>query len=341
MKPRRLFMGMGLAALLLLAADLRATEDEMDSGLISAFKEAAEAGRLPALLERHATFNIEFPTLGGHHYWQSHRAGGWNLQVNTVSGWWRILDDDDVRVARGTTEEQLRNLLEDRPTSLLANYMDRGHCFSKTAARAPRGQSVILVHGISVRSRSMQRLADALAAEGYDAYNYDYPSSKMNIEAHTERFLREFRALLATLPPEERIYVLTHSMGGLILRGALARMEAAEAKRIAAIVMLGPPNKGSLWAYLAKLPLVAQLNESLGDMTPEADSYTMNIPPPAWLPPVGIIAGRRDGKVALEDTGLPPPLPYQWLMVDCTHPGLRNPENVLGPVLDFFRQRRF
>ena len=118
-------MGMGLAALLLLAADLRATEDEMDSGLISAFKEAAEAGRLPALLERHATFNIEFPTLGGHHYWQSHRAGGWNLQVNTVSGWWRILDDDDVRVARGTTEEQLRNLLEDRPTSLLANYMDR------------------------------------------------------------------------------------------------------------------------------------------------------------------------------------------------------------------------
>ena len=179
------------------------------------------------------------------------------------------------------------------------------------------------------------------AAEGYDAYNYDYPSSKMNIEAHTTRFLQELRTLMATLPPDERIYVLTHSMGGLILRGALARMTVDEAKRLEAIVMLGPPNKGSLWAYLGRLPIVGQLNESLGDMTPDTDSYTMTLPPPAWLPPTGIIAGRRDGKVALEDTGLPAPLPYQWLMVDCTHPGLRNPENVLAQVLNFFQTKHF
>ena len=334
------FKIIGLAACFLLAAAM-AEESQMDKTLINAFMAAAEEGRLPALLERHATVNIEFPTFGGHHFWESHRAHGWNLQVNTISGWWRILDADDVRVARGTTEEQLRNLLEDRPTSLLANYMDRGHCFSKTAATNPSGRSVLLIHGLSVRSRSMQRMANALAAEGYDAYNYDYPSSKMNIEAHTERFLQEFRTLMAILPTNERTYVLTHSMGGLILRGALARMTADEAKRLEAIVMLGPPNKGSLWAYLGKLPIVGQLNESLGDMTPDLDSYTMTLPPPVWLPPTGIIAGRRDGKVALEDTVLPAPLPYQWLMVDCTHPGLRNPENVLTQVLNFFKNKHF
>ena len=130
-------------------------------------------------------------------------------------------------------------------------------------------------------------------------------------------------------------------MGGLILRGALAEMTLAEAKRIRAIVMLGPPNQGSGLAYLGKIPGVRTVNASLKDMTPEEDSYTMNIPPPVWLPPVGIIAGRHDGKVSLDSTRLPSPLEHEHVVVDSTHPGLREPEKVLSEVLLFFRKREF
>lgn len=66
-----------------------------------------------------------------------------------------------------------------------------------------------------------------------------------------------------------------------------------------------------------------------------------SIPAPVYLPPVGIIAGRYDGKVALDDTRLPAPLPFKRIVVDCNHPGLRKPSNVIKPVLEFFSCQSF
>ena len=203
------------------------------------------------------------------------------------------------------------------------------------------GRPVVLIHGWGVRSSSMQKLADALSQEGFDAYNYDYPSAETSIAGHVDHFLKDYHELLAKLPENENIYFLTHSMGGLILRGALAQMTVAEAQRIQAIVMLGPPNQGSVLAYLGKIPSVNKINASLEDMTPEANSYVMNIPAPAWLPPVGIIAGSMDKKVSVESTHLPEPQPHKHIIVKSTHPGLRNPAKVLPSVLKFFREKCF
>lgn len=309
--------------------------------LVVLFRDCVRGGRLQALLDSHGTFNLECGTLGGKVWWETYEAGGWKLQFHRISGWWRILDTADTRVARGTTLEQLRSLLEGRPVSVVTNYFDRGYRFGKTAAKAPSGCSVILIHGWGVRARSMQELADALAEEGFDAYNYDYPSAEATLADHVSRFLASYRELLAQLPDNEEIYFLTHSMGGLVLRGALAQMTAEEAQRIQAIVMLGPPNRGSGLAYLGKVPGVSAVNASLKDMTPEEDSYTMNIPPPVWLPPVGIIAGRYDGKVSVESTHLPEPLSHHHIVVKSTHPGLRKPKKVLKEILHFFRNREF
>lgn len=309
--------------------------------LVDLFMEVAEEGELPGLLKSNATFNVDFLTMGGNVFWESHHCNGWNLQFNAISGWWRILDENDVRVARGTSLEQLAALLNDRPTSIISNYFDKGYRFSRTPAIVQSGRIVVLVHGWGVRASSMQKLADALAQNGYEAYNYDYPTRKNNIEEHCRLFLEKYRELLRDLPPNVKIHFLTHSMGGLVLRGAMANMTEAECRRISAIVMLGPPNRGSVLAYFGKVPGVSAVNKSLRDMAPDAHSFVSNIAAPPWLPPVGIIAGLHDGKVALENTRLPEPLPYKHTIVNCTHPGLRKPKNVLTQVLSFFSTQSF
>jgi len=313
----------------------------MNTNLINLFKTAASSGVLPLLLKNNSTFNIEFPTFGGEVFWDTYRSNGWKLQVNTISGWWRILDNGDVRVARGTTDDQLKSLLSNRPTSIIGNYLDAGYRFAGTCSNARTGRTVVLIHGWGVRASSMQELADSLAARGYDAYSYDYPTSECSLSRHCEIFLSRLRELLRKLPSTEKLYLLTHSMGGLVLRGAMANMTEGECRRISAIVMLGPPNRGSLLALLGKIPIVQAFNASLGDMSPDGTSFVSRIPAPPWLPPVGIIAGRYDGKVALEDTRLPEPLVYRRTIVDCTHPGLRDPDNVLNQILKFYSTQTF
>ena len=313
----------------------------MSKDIRQLFRILAQNGQLAERLDAHSTLNVPAPTFGGPVFWETEESNGWKLQFNKCSGWWRILDKNDVRVARGTSEEQLKNLLADKPTSLLQNYFDEGFRFSKTPARRQAGKCVILIHGWGVRSISMQQLADGMSENGYDAYIYDYPTAECHITRHTEIFLEKYRKLVAAFPANEEIYFLTHSMGGLILRDAMSRMTEAECRRISAIVMLGPPNRGSGLAYFGKLPGAESINASLGDMTPDDDSYVMKIPSPAWMPPTGIIAGRNDGKVAVENTHLPSGLSYRHIVVDSDHPGLRNPSNTLKHILSFFDKHAF
>lgn len=226
----------------------------------------------------------------------------------------------------------------------LTNYFERGYRFHKIESVAPsckRGtKAVFLVHGWGVRAVAMARLASALADEGFTVYNYDYPTSKRNIEAHAETFLSLYRRILSTENLAEACFV-THSMGGILLRAALAQMSEAECRRVEAIVMLGPPNRGSVLAFFGKSKVARGINASLADMTPTPDSYVRNIPPPPFLPPVGIIAAKFDGKVTLGNTFLPDGLPCERIVVPCTHPGLRNPKYTLAPILAFFRSKSF
>ncbi|MCQ2396993.1 MAG: alpha/beta fold hydrolase [Lentisphaeria bacterium] len=313
----------------------------MKQELIEEFQRLATSNELSVRLQNNSTFNIETPTFGGNTFWENHEAGKWKLQINIISGWWRILDENNVRKARGTTEEQLENLLRNRPTSAFSNYFDRGYRFAKTAARHRNGRSAILIHGWGVRANSMQELATALSNEGYDAYSFDYPTAERSIGGHVEIFLEQLRELLRTFPESEEIFVLTHSMGGLLFRGALAEMTKEECRRFSGVVMLGPPNRGSLLAYFGKLPVMKDINASLGDMTQEEDSYAMKIPLPKWFPPVGIIAGKYDGKVMEKDTHLPDGIEYSHIVVPCTHPGLRSPQNTLEHIIRFFENKKF
>ena len=227
---------------------------------------------------------------------------------------------------------------------LLTNYFEHGYRFHKlesvSASCKQDSKAVFLIHGWGVRAHSMERLASALADEGFTVYNYDYPTSKRNIGEHSDIFLSLFRRVLSA-EKTTKAYFVTHSMGGILLRAALAQMNEAECRLVEAVVMLSPPNRGSVLAYFGNSRAARGINASLADMAPSPDSFVRNIPPPPFLPPVGIIAGKYDGKVALSNTLMPDGQPCQRIVVPCTHPGLRNPKYTLAPILDFFRFKSF
>ena len=229
-------------------------------------------------------------------------------------------------------------------SNVLTNYFERGYRFHKLesvpSSCRRKTKAVFLIHGWGVRAVAMARLASALADEGFTVYNYDYPTSKRNIRDHSEVFLSLYRSILDAEKPSD-VFFVTHSMGGILLRAALAQMDESECRRIEAVVMLGPPNRGSVLAYLGKSKAARGINASLADMTPTEVSYVRNIPPPPFLPPVGIIAGKYDGKVALRNTLLPDGQPCRRTIVPCTHPGLRDPRYTLAPILSFFSSKTF
>lgn len=210
---------------------------------------------------------------------------------------------------------------------------DEDFSLERLAGSGP--DTVVVLHGWGVRADSMRKLAEMLVEAGYGVLNCDYPASRFPIAAHAEHFLKRFRGERLA----GNVHILTHSMGGLVLRHAMAKMTEAECRGIDSIVMLGPPHGGSRLALFGKLPFAALFDASLGGMVP--GSSALNIPPPPYLPPVGIIAGARDGKVAFESTALPGGLPFERVTVNCTHPGLRNPSNTGSFILKFMRDKHF
>ena len=297
------------------------------------FCELVQRGEIASRCRARSTFNIPFPTAGGKVFWDSYNINEWKLQENVFFGNWRILDPSDERLAWGIDEKQLDSFLNDRPTSFIANYLDNGYSFSRYDGT--NSETIIMLHGWGVRANSMAEQAEMLNHRGWTVLNYDYPSSEKHIEQHAEIFL----SLLRKERLQGKLHFLTHSMGGLILRYALAKMNEAECRMIDSIVMLGPPNKGSLLALIGEMDLVKLFNASLGDMVPGA--RTLQIPKPIYLPPVGIIAGTLDGKVALENTGLPDGLPFQRITVNCTHPRLRDPGNTGKAIIHFMKHKTF
>ena len=228
---------------------------------------------------------------------------------------------------------------------IIANYFERGYRFrrieAEDAIHTQSPKAVFLIHGWGVRAVSMDDLAYALADLEFTVFNYDYPSAERSIEEQSQIFLDLYRRTLRREHITRKVYFLTHSMGGILLRSAMAKMSEGECRKIEAIVMLGPPNQGSILAHLGKSDLVRLFNSSLADMATDPYSYVRNIPAPPFLPPVGIIAGRFDGKVPVDSTLLPDDLDCCQTIVNCTHPGLRIPRNTLPAILRFFREKSF
>lgn len=294
-----------------------------------------EARLLELLERRHGAGlpNVPFPTLGGAQFWgDEYVYCGWRIQQNVFSGHHRLLDPEDVRQAWGSWEA-CRVALERR-------------CV-ETSLRPPGPHLVILLHGLMRSRHSLDDLETALSKGGFEVASINYPSTQRSIRAHADQIAR----ILSRRTDVRKVSIVTHSLGALVARDLLGREGDGERRpSIGRLVMIGPPNRGSVVAELLRdwYPYRFLTGEVGEELTPEVAA---RLPVPTC--PFGIIAGgtgtRRglnpllpgdnDGTVLVANTRLPGA--DDFLLVRGLHSWLPDQAEVVAATVRFVEAGRF
>ncbi|MBI1344815.1 alpha/beta fold hydrolase [bacterium] len=168
--------------------------------------------------------DFEMQTLGGRQFWGDVQYfHGYHIQQNVFTGHYRLLDEHDWRHATGTLEECRQKLDQ------LSN---------EKKLPAMSGRVVILLHGIIRSSKSLHVMADQLREEGYTVFPMEYPSTQISIPDAADYL----NSIIEHTDGVEELYLVGHSMGGLVIRAWFASYEDPRVKRV---VMLGTPNYGA------------------------------------------------------------------------------------------------
>ncbi len=329
----------------------KSPSQENEAQVFAEFDRLVDSGRLLARLNDQASTNVEWGTWGGHVFWENlHEHRSWRIQQNTVFKNCRILGPDDTRYAWGIKSYLYRRILG-QPVNTMVNYLhlpsdaENSFAFYPTDGETKQG-SVVLVHGWGCRAIAMEWLARGLNRLGYDAYCYDYRSSSADIAALAQG-LRQNLLELAAQKKLGKFHLLTHSMGGLLLRKALEDDATGELSGlIERVVMMGPPNQGSLLADLAEGTGVGIFNKSIGDMKYLTDSAVKHIGRPEhYRRKIGIIAGTFDLKVLPQESVNIPDMTegtdYEIVRCGVCHPGLRTSYEALSQAVCFFQNGKF
>lgn len=157
---------------------------------------------------------------------------------------------------------------------------------------------VVLVHGLAAHRLVMHLLVQSLQDAFVGVVNWGYPSLFSPIEQHGQKLA----TLLEQLDRDgdhHRIHLVTHSMGGIIGRLALAHYTP---RRFGRFVMIAPPNRGSHVArHLA--PYLGRICPPLVQLADEDESFVCSLPQPK-VRELGIIAAKTDILVLERSTRL-------------------------------------
>lgn len=171
------------------------------------------------------------------------------------------------------------------------------------AGDRPAG-TVIMIHGLFVGSYVFRYLSDRFRQRGWTVALYDYPTVRRDLPEHATRLARELES--ARFDASGPLHFVTHSMGALVLRGALGELSEERLACLGRAVMIAPPNRGSDSAARAEkwLPGVRKLVAPIHDLSSVPDSFANTAPMPQTRLEIGIIAAASDRRVRIEYTHL-------------------------------------
>jgi pimeloyl-ACP methyl ester carboxylesterase len=156
-------------------------------------------------------------------------------------------------------------------------------------ASGPKG-TVVLLHGLAANSWLMKLLARRLQSQGYDVTNWGYWSIG-SLAKVIDTFTSRFAEIQAGRDPQRPLHIVAHSMGAIITRAVLSRVELPSLRRV---VMLSPPNGGSFVASMVG-PYLRWLAPMVDELADREDSFVNTLPRelPASVD-VGVIAAEWD-----------------------------------------------
>jgi triacylglycerol lipase len=218
---------------------------------------------------------------------------------------------------------------------------------ARPAAPDPAKPCVVMVHGLGRSGSGFAAAAAWFEERGYAVRVIDYPSTDADIATLARTRIAPALAEAAAIHPV--VHALAHSLGGILVRTALAEGPPAN---FGAVVMLGPPNQGSeVVDALSGLPLVdALMGPAFIELGTGPANRWQHLPPPDV--PLAVIAGDRsinpinsllipgpdDGKVSVARSHAAGERDH--LVVPVAHPFLMQDRSVLAAAERFMRTGR-
>jgi triacylglycerol lipase len=192
---------------------------------------------------------------------------------------------------------------------ILGKYLkgQRCHFYIYPKPEVDRREAVVLIHGLIRRSYNMYPMARFLCDKGFTAYVYDYKTSIKTMAGHGDD-LRDYLRKVIAENPDMPINIVTHSMGGILIRYALGENNgnpALDVSRIKRVVMLAPPHGGSKIArrFVKYAPIIGKWFKTLPELSDAPDSIIHSVPLIEG-PEIGIVGAKYDQEVAMKDTYL-------------------------------------